>query len=120
MKKIFALFAVLAVMIVAPSAQAQSTPFEITGWREAEFLPMTTGDYYWARVVNCNEWISLREYPSTSAPRLARIPLGTAVKVLKDTATGGSGDFYRTYYNGMSGWCLKAYIRLEEYIGGAP
>ena len=63
MKKIFIVVAVFAVMVSASVVQAHM------------------GDYYWARVVNCNEWISLREYPSTEAPRITKIPLGSLVKI---------------------------------------
>lgn len=107
MKKFLATLAVLVVIVIAPASQVQAH----------------TGDLYWARVVNCNEWISLREYPSTSAPRLARIPLGTLVKVYKDRATGGSfirNGFYQTLYDGMWGYCLADYIRVGEYAEGLP
>ena len=31
-------------------------------------------------VVNCQEWVSLREAPDTSAQRLTTVPLGATVK----------------------------------------
>lgn len=63
---------------------------------------------YWGLVVNCNEWISLREYPSTSAPRLARIPLGEWVWINRDYYNNG---FYSAEYNGRHGYVLAAYIK---------
>ena len=90
-----------------------------------DFQQMTTGEYYWARVINCNEWISLREYPSTSAPRLAKIPLGTIVKVSKYGANDGAlpspyNGFIRTQYNGQYGWCLLSYLRIGQSAGYMP
>ncbi len=38
---------------------------------------------YWAVVVNCREWISLRAAPSTDAARLAEIPLGEWVWIIR-------------------------------------
>ncbi len=107
MKKIFMLVAVFAVMFSASVVQAH------------------TGEDYWARVVNCNEWISLREYPSTSAPRLAKIPLGTVVKVSKYHGMDGADPspcdgFIRTQYNGQYGWCLMNYLRIEGFTGYSP
>ena len=70
---------------------------------------------YYATVVNCNEWISLREYPSTSAPRITKIPLGATVKVYiaydDDQACPRNG-FYYCEYGGHFGYCLQAYLRL--------
>lgn len=107
MKKFFMIVVVFSVMISASVVQAH------------------TGDCYWARVVNCNEWISLREYPSTSAPRLARIPLGAVVKIFKYNAMDRAhpspyNGFYSTNYNGMRGWCLMDYLRIEEYAEVIP
>ncbi len=103
MKKIFIVVAVFAVMVSASVVQAHM------------------GDYYWARVVNCNEWISLREYPSTEAPRITKIPLGSLVKIyqgqLGERSSSPTNGFYWTQYNGMSGWCLREYIRVGEHAG---
>ena len=103
MKKIFMLVAVFAVMFSASVVQAHM------------------GDYYWARVVNCNEWISLREYPSVEAARLAKIPLGTVVKIyrgmLGENSSSPRNGFYWTEYNGMHGWCLQEYISVGEHAG---
>ena len=75
---------------------------------------------HYATVVNCNEWISLREYPSTSAPRLTKIPLGATVEVHnysgRDDDQGYRNGFIYTYYNGMTGWCLMSYLRIGSRI----
>lgn len=82
------------------------------------FQQMNTGSFRNAVVVNCNEWISLREYPSTSAPRLAKIPLGTSVRVYEGYLSDASNEqspqngFVQTFYGGMVGWCLASYLRI--------
>lgn len=62
-----------------------------------------------ATVINCDEWITLRSEPSTSAASLDRIPLGATVTYL-DTATN---DFYKVSYNGKVGYALRSYLRLN-------
>ena len=122
MKKFFATLAVLAVMI-APSFRVQAAVFESVIETDKELLPMTTGALYWARVVNCNEWITLRDSPSVYGAALAHIPLGTRVKVYKDRANGEGfirNGFYRTLYDGMWGWCLADYISVGEFAEGVP
>ena len=103
MKRFFVVIVFFAVMISASAAQAHM------------------GDYYWARVVNCNEWISLREYPSTSAPRITTIPLGATVKIYKgqlgEHHSSPEDGFYWTEYQGMHGWCLMEYISVGEHAG---
>lgn len=66
---------------------------------------------YWAVVVNCREWISLRSYPSTEAPRLAQIPLGDWVWIYRDPAQNG---FLRAEYNGIQGFVLAAYTKYVK------
>jgi len=62
-----------------------------------------------AQVVNCNEWISLRSYPSTQAPRLAKIPLGEYV-----TYMGAAEDgFVDIEYRGQRGFALRQYLAIR-------
>lgn len=121
MKKFFTILAVMTVIMIAPVAQAQSTIFEPVGWHDKEVSPITVGTYFWAQVVNCNEWISLREYPSTAAPRIAKVPLGATVKIyrgmLGERSSSPTNGFYQTYYDGMCGWCLMEYINVGEIAG---
>ncbi len=63
---------------------------------------------YWGLVVNCREWISLRSYPSTSAPRITTIPLGEWVWINRGYYQDG---FLSATYNGMNGYVLDAYIK---------
>lgn len=64
-------------------------------------------------VVNCDEWVSLREAPSTSATRLTTVPLGTIV----NNCTPYTGDFIQCEYCGMTGYILSDY--LQPVDGGA-
>ena len=61
MKKIMALLVLFAVVLLALPSLAETT---YLGTME---------------VVNCNEWVSLREKPSTSSERLAKVSLGATV-----------------------------------------
>lgn len=73
------------------------------------------GATYEAKVVNCNEWISLRYSPSVYSEVLTRIPLGTIVTVY-DGSVWGIDGFYPVEYSGFRGYCLKDY--LEYHSGG--
>ena len=68
----------------------------------------TKVEAYWGLVVNCREWISLRSYRSTEAPRLARIPLGEWVWIYNNSYSNG---FLEAEYNGQHGYVLDAYIK---------
>lgn len=74
------------------------------------------GATYEAKVVNCNEWISLRYSPSVYSEVLTRIPLGTIVTVYDCGAVNG---FHAVEYNGFCGYCLKDYLEYHSG-GGAP
>lgn len=58
------------------------------------------------RVVNCKEWVSMREYASTSAPRIATVPLGASVE-----ATWYNYQFAECEYQGVTGYILLSYLR---------
>lgn len=57
-------------------------------------------------VVNCEEWVSLRDYPSTSAARKVKVPLGETVD---DCVRAGNGFIYCNY-RGISGYILSKYL----------
>ena len=67
------------------------------------------------RVVNCEEYITLREEPDTSAAALARIPLKGEAVSLGDRSNG----FVRVGWKGQSGWALEKYLRDVEESGTA-
>jgi len=67
------------------------------------------------RVVNCEEWISLRDAPSTQAERIDQIPLNETEVTVVDW---NCGDFACVSYNGRCGYVLKRYLALEESYRG--
>ena len=70
-------------------------------------IPMT--------VVNCESWVSLREKASTSAARLARVPLGTQV----DECIQVSDDFIYCRYHGLYGYIQFQYLS-SPYVTAPP
>ena len=61
-------------------------------------------------VVNCNEYITLRSQPSTTASEIAKIPLGSSVGYMSNSTNG----FYKVSYNGKSGYALAAYLSASK------
>lgn len=58
------------------------------------------------KVVNCKEYITLREEPSTSAAALDRIPLSACVDELSEAENG----FMQVSYRGKTGYALGKYL----------
>ena len=56
-------------------------------------------------VVNCEEWVSLRAEPSTSAQRLAKVPLGALV----ENCIYASDGFVACEYQGAKGYICLLY-----------
>ncbi|MCI6004612.1 MAG: hypothetical protein SOY73_07035 [Blautia sp.] len=68
------------------------------------------------KVVNCNEWVSLREYPDVNSNRLIKIPLGALVH----NCVRYSDEFVFGEYNGLYGYVLSDYLEYfsdEIYSG---
>ena len=61
-------------------------------------------------VVNCNESITLREYPSVQAREIAQIPLGQAVGFIEEAENG----FYKINYDGLIGYALAEYLSPDN------
>jgi len=61
------------------------------------------------KVVNCNEYITLREEPDTTAAELARMPLNQTAIALGVEENG----FVRVGYQGQAGWALAKYLSGE-------
>lgn len=61
------------------------------------------------RVVNCQEWVSLRCDPDAGSERLAQVPLGAFVE-----AYYVNNEFTRCYYGGLWGYIKSEYLALEE------
>lgn len=57
-------------------------------------------------VINCNESITLRTRPSTSAGEYCQIPLGASVEYLGEAGNG----FYQVAYGGYTGYALASYL----------
>lgn len=62
-------------------------------------------------MVNCNESITLRTAPTTTAAEICQIPLGAAVTYAGQAQNG----FDKIIYNGHTGYALDAYIE-KKYI----
>lgn len=108
MKKFLtAIIFLISIILVSNSTEAVERS-------ESDFI----GASYKSRVVNCEEWISLRREPSVDSERLAKIPLGTIV-VTYDGSVEGINDFYPVEYNGIQGYCLRFYLKYES-DAGAP
>ena len=58
------------------------------------------------RIVNCQDWVSLRSAPSTQAERLAQVPLGAFVTGEYDPYS----EFSYCSYEGVSGYILNEYL----------
>lgn len=68
-----------------------------------------------ARVVNCNEYVTLREEASTSASALARVSLGTELVCLSDDG----GEFVHVWTDGWQGYVLRRYLENVTTYGTA-
>lgn len=71
-------------------------------------LPVNAGEAYWGNmeVVNCNEWVSLREAPSTAAKRLVKVSLGAIVR----NCMQFDDKWIYAEYDGYSGYILAEYL----------
>ena len=58
------------------------------------------------RIVNCQDWVSLRSAPSTQAERLEQVPLGALVTGEYDY----DSDFSYCSYGGVSGYIMNKYL----------
>lgn len=64
-------------------------------------------------VINCNEWVSLRQEPDTGAARIAKVPLGAIVTNCKTTRTDG---WVYAEYEDRSGYILAKYLQQCEGV----
>lgn len=63
-------------------------------------------------VVNCTEWVSMREGPDGSSARVAKVPLGA---VVTECMYYYAGDYILCKYNGKTGYISTAYLRSAYY-----
>lgn len=71
-------------------------------------------------VTNVNSWASLREWPSTSAPRLAKVPKRAPVFGQRDTRSAGGLYWLKVNYKGQDGWIPNKYLRVIGTDGEIP
>ena len=77
----------------------------------AAFVPQSTASAAGrAYVVGCEEWISLRSRPSTSASALRHIPLWSPLTYHGEVGNG----FCQVTYNGVTGYVLSGYVDFME------
>lgn len=63
-------------------------------------------------VVNCTDWVSMREGPNGASKRIAQVPLGT---VVTGCLAYYAGDYILCRYNGHEGYISSAYLRSAYY-----
>ncbi|MBE5793987.1 MAG: SH3 domain-containing protein [Clostridiales bacterium] len=63
-------------------------------------------------VVNCQEWVSLREKPSASSPRLCKVSLGSTVRC----ARCFDEDWCSVAYDGYQGYIQSQYLQATEGV----
>ena len=92
MKKLFALILLCSMLLMSVGTLALAD-----GVQPVDML-----------VVNCNEWVSLRDKPTTSSARLDKIPLGTLLEDCYQSIQ--NPDFYSCGYNGKWGYVHSDYL----------
>lgn len=92
------------------STTRQSTPVQ------SNDTPSTDVTYETMYVVNCNEWITLRTSPSTSASEITKIPLGASVSYIESAPDG----FYKIAYMGKTGYALASYLSRSPSSSASP
>ena len=92
MKRYIALFLLLCMVLAAMPVMAES---EYIGNME---------------VVNCNEWVSLRERPSTAAKRLVKVSLGAVVSNCRQF----DSEWIYAEYDGHGGYILAEYLQSSD------
>lgn len=105
MRRILTVLLVLALLCPAVPTVSAEEITEMSGVDSEECV--FYGDMI---VVDCEEWVSLRAEPSTSADRVATVPLGATVT----NCAWYDGDFISCEYNGESGYILAWYLETPK------
>ena len=92
MKRYIALFLLLCMVLAAMPATADS------------------GYIGNMEVVNCSEWVSLREVPSKTAKRLVKVSLGSIVH----NCYAFTDEWYYAEFDGYGGYILADYLKPSE------
>ena len=116
MKRLFALLAFTVIFSSCVVSHAQENYLNVSSSAETAIQlayehpgNRSRSQAMWAVVVNCREWITLRDEPSVYGGDLAHIPLGAQVMIYDSPPQNG---FYPAKYNGILGWVLKDYIHI--------
>ena len=62
------------------------------------------------QVVNCNEWVSLREQPSASSPRLVKVSLGSIVS----NCRYDDDEWIYCEFDGYAGYIMAEYLEPSD------
>ena len=75
-------------------------------------LPALAENEYYGNmeVVNCNEWVSLRERPSATAKRLVKVSLGAVVSNCRQF----DSEWIYAEYDGYGGYILAEYLEPSD------
>jgi len=106
------LYSAVTYLEMAPNGFYYVSYNGLTGYALASYLDtyepqIATGII--CKVVNCNEYITLRTSPSTNADAILTIPLGATV----DYIEAAVNDFYMISYNGQNGYALARYLEFQ-------
>ena len=81
--------------------------YDVTFGYQDDWCMEGNGGLSTMQVVNCQEWVSLREDPDVNSARLDIVPLGTVLQ----NCWKVSEDFYYVEFNGLGGYVLGDYLR---------
>ena len=72
---------------------------------------LASGNFYLGtmRVVNCEEWVSLRLLPDASSERIDKVPLGAVVEAYYENE-----EFTYCYYDTRWGYIRNEYLAMES------
>ena len=101
--------AMVSALLLEPDGELPENPIlDFSGW---DSLALYRRNHLNMRVVNCSEYVSLREKPSTTSRRIAKVPLGAYVQ-----AYGQTGDFTLCVYESeeQEGYILTKYLEKAE------
>ncbi len=100
----------VTALIFTPMGEAEASPFiDGYGWDDAALYREVEPNM---RVVKCKSFVSLRVGPSTSAERLAKVPLGARVLAMPEY--GETNGFIWCAYGDQYGYILAEYLKPIE------
>ena len=100
----------ITVLNLMALTESQGSPFEDVMGYDTITLSREKGPTM--RVINCKEFVSLRERPDTKAKRLAKVPLGAELLGLPEESR--MNGFIYCVYKGKEGFILEEYLAPIE------